>query len=174
MEQVFYPLMGVGVLHAFILAVVCLTKKTSQLFDYGDISLELARLIDIDHGVARPVKVKQFLSGQAISTSDIIILQLVRVQVLFIPIMRFTSVAPMFLYFISGFILLALKSGVNLENWDAEPVGYACLVFAFSFQIMHIFLKIFSGMAGHLMELHPLYKEKSVIAIVTDWTSFKK
>ena len=171
MEQVFITIMSAGTLHAFILAAAAFTGRTGQLFDYGSILLEFERVIN--RGVAESIEIRKLLRGKVRDTSEVIISEVVIVQVLFIPVMRFTSVAPIFLYFISFVVFGAKESGVDFSGWDSGCLIHICVFAALGLQVTHICLKIFSGMAQHLMAFHPKYAGKSVIAIVTDWTSFK-
>ncbi|MDF1722401.1 MAG: hypothetical protein P1U65_17135 [Minwuia sp.] len=166
----FIPTFG---FHALALCFSGFLKNSGQLFDYGDICIELQFQID-NENIPPKVGLRKLLKANISDSPEISVGDLLRNQIWFVPLLRFTAVSPAVLYAIAIAILFAQTAGVDLSSWDHGFIQISCLFLAVLFQISHVAIKIFSGFFEHLIELHPKYMEDSIFSVLIDLTLAKK
>jgi hypothetical protein len=155
--------------HALLLAYTALMRGHGQFYDHGQIPIDLTPLQRAGAVVRHTLN--SLLEEKAFNGSDCDFRQVVRTQLVFVPIMRFTAFAPAFLYCIGFLLWLGTQGGVQFGDWDHKLVSALIFGAAFLLQIVHLALKTLSGMAEQLHELHPDYHNRNLIAIITDWTA---
>lgn len=160
------------VAHSLVLLLVALMRKRGVLYEYGQIPISVNDLKQ-PNSRSPETSLNALMNSNIGNDKDIAAKKIFRNQIFVVPLLRTTAVVPILFYVLLFFMEFATRLKVKIL-FEYDIVFWALLGFAVFCQILHIALRILSGFASHLIELHPGYSEIGSFSVVTGFGEVKR